>query len=73
MISISTDPNLKGDSKICHINIRNLKANLSAFECLNALGKIEFSAIGMSETWLHDCNFHLYNVDGYNLIKITGA
>ena len=34
-------------------------------ECLD----IEFSAIGMSEIWLHDCNCHLYNVDGYNLIE----
>ena len=63
------DVSLSKMFSLCHINIRSLKANLSAFElCLNAL-QIELSAIGMSETWLHDCNCHLYNVDGYNLIE----
>ena len=30
---------------------------------------MEFSVIGMSETWLQDCNCNLYNVAGYNLIE----
>ena len=54
---------------LCHINIRSLKANLPAFElCLGQL-EMEFSVIGMSETWLQDCNCNLYNVAGYNLIE----
>ena len=54
---------------LCHINIRSLKANLPAFElCLGHL-EMEFSVIGMSETWLQDCNCNLYNVAGYNLIE----
>ena len=39
---------------MCHANIRSLQANLSAlsdyFECLC----IDFSIIGLSETWLSD-------------------
>ena len=63
------DVSLSNIFSLCHINIRSLKANSSAFElCLNTL-EIEFSAIGMSETWLHDCNYHFYNVECYNLIE----
>ena len=54
---------------LCHIDIRSLKANLPAFEsCLGHL-EMEVSVIGMSETWLQDCNCNLYNVAGYNLIE----
>ena len=54
---------------LCHINIRSIKANLPSFEiCLDNL-KGEFSAIGMSETWLQDSDCSLYNIEGYNLIE----
>ena len=46
---------------LCHLNIRSLRANLSAFELtLHNLG-IHFTAIGISETWLNDYNCDLYN------------
>ena len=55
---------------LCHLNIRSLQANLSAFELiLHNLG-MHFTAIGISETWLNDYNCDLYNIDGYNLIEV---
>ena len=54
---------------LCHINIRSIKANLPSFEiCLDNL-KGEFSAIGVSETWLQDSDCSFYNIEGYNLIE----
>ena len=55
---------------LCHLNIRGLRANLSALELtLHNLG-IHFTAIGISETWLNDYNCDLYDIDGYNLIEV---
>ena len=54
---------------LCHINIRSLRANLSSLELtLNNL-RINFTAIGVSETWLTDHNCDLYNIEGYNPIE----
>ena len=47
-------PNMYGDKvcSLCHMKIKSLKANLSAFQaCLDNI-KLQFSAIGISETWL---------------------
>ena len=55
---------------LCHLKVRNLRANLSAFELtLHNLG-IHLTAIGISETWSNDYNCGLYNIDGYNLIEV---
>ena len=54
---------------LCHINIRSQKANLRSFEmCLENL-QFNFSVIGISETWLNDYNFDLYNINGYNFVE----
>ena len=54
---------------LCHMNIRSLKAKLSAFQaCLDNI-KLQFSALGISETWLNDWNSTLYNIQGYNFIE----
>ena len=31
--------------------------------------KLQFSAIGISETWLNDWNSSLYNIQGFNFIE----
>ena len=74
MVSTAIEDNFKGRSyhsvfSICHMNIRNLKANLASFEtCLENVD-IPFTVIGISETWLRDCNCDPYNIMGYNLIE----
>ena len=61
--------NLNKVFSLCHVNIRSLKANLAAFEiCLQNMN-FKFSAIGISETWLRDCNYDLYNIEGYNFVE----
>ena len=54
---------------ICHLNIRSIRKNLSAFENYTKLLQYEFPIIGFSETWLtdHDCNLH--NILGYEMIE----
>ena len=60
------DPNV---FSLCHINIRSMKANLTSFEiCLQNL-EFEFSVIGITETWLTDSNFDLYNINGFNFVE----
>ena len=55
--------------RLCHINIRSMKANLTSFEiCLQNL-EFQFSVIGITETWLSDSNSDLYTIDGYNFIE----
>ena len=74
MVSTAIEDNFKGRSyhsvfSICHMNIRSLKANLASFEtCLENVD-IPFTVIGISETWLRDCNCDLYDIMGYNLIE----
>ena len=49
-------PIVSGDKlfSLRHMNSRSLKVNLSAFQaCLDNI-KLQFSAIGISETWLND-------------------
>ena len=56
---------------LCHINIRSLKANLTAFEiCLQNL-EFQFSVIGMTETWLTDSNSDLLISLDTTLLKPT--
>ena len=55
---------------LCHLNIRSLRANLSAFELTLHNLRFHFTAIGISETWLNDHNCDLYDIAGYNLIEV---
>ena len=52
---------------LCHLNIRSLKQNLGDFEqYLSLLGTI-ITIIGVSETWLDDCECLLYELNCYYL------
>ena len=54
---------------LCHLNIRSLKKNLADFERYLNLLDMRFTIIGVSETWLGDCDCLLYEFNGYNLIE----
>jgi len=43
-----------------HLNIRNLRQNISKLCDLSSLIDKKFTFIGLSETWLHNDNVDLY-------------
>ena len=49
-----------------HLNIRRVPKNINQFELYLRNIQHEFSIIGLSETWLNESNFSLYNIVGYN-------
>ena len=54
---------------LCYINIRNLQANLHSFEKYLENIDIKFSCVGVTETWLQDHTWDLYNLNRYGLIE----
>ena len=63
-------PNLKKQSlSICHLNIRSIRKNLTAFENYVDMLQYEFPIIGFTETWLSDNDYDLYDIAGYNMIE----
>ena len=54
---------------LCHLNILSLKQNLADFERYLNLLDMRFTIIGVSETWLGDCDCLLYELNGYDLIE----
>ena len=54
---------------LVHMNIRSLKANYLSFQTFVDNVGLDFSVIGLSETWLCDWNSKLYNIPGYNFIE----
>ncbi len=48
-----------------HCNIRSLPKNLDSFAHLLNNLELQFSLIGLSETWLNDTKAELYNLPGY--------
>lgn len=58
---------------ILHLNARSLSGNFETFNQLLGLLNHEFSAIGISETWLNDSNSVLADIRGYlTFSKIVG-
>ena len=49
-----------------HSNARSLPRNFGSLKNYLACLNLMFNFIGVSETWLSDTNFDLYNMDGYN-------
>ena len=54
---------------ICHMSIRSIRANLQNFESYLQLLNIEFSVIGITETWFDDTSCLLYSMQNYNCIE----
>ena len=58
-----------GALSLVHMNIRSLKTNYLSFEAFVDNVELDFSVIGLSETWLCDWNCNLYDIPGYNFIE----
>ena len=50
-----------------HINIRSAKKNLGNFEAYLHLLDLKFKIIALTESWLQDSNWDLYNLPGYDV------
>jgi hypothetical protein len=50
---------------VLHHNIRSAQKNLESLQHLLHSINIDFSIIGLTETWLNQFNFSLYGIDGY--------
>ena len=55
------------DFSLFHLNIRSLQRNFNNLINLLSLLDINFTLIGVSETWLNEPS-HLLDIDGYNFI-----
>ena len=51
---------------LIHLNIRSAPKHLDEFELFTKNLSLEFSIIGLTETWFKDTNVLLYSLDGYN-------
>ena len=51
------------------MNIASLKANYLYFQTFVENVGLDLAVIGLSETWLYDWNFNLYNILGYDFIE----
>ena len=54
---------------LLHCNIRSLPAHYVELEPYLEILNINFSVIGLSETWLTDSNHDLYSLSGYNYVE----
>ena len=54
---------------LLHLNIRSLPRHYNEFKCYLDNLDINFSVIGLTETWLKSSNSDLYNLDGYNHVS----
>ena len=52
---------------MCHINLRSINANLSDFECYLDMLHMDFSVIGITETWLNKSSCDLYSLANYEM------
>ena len=64
-----SEPNgTKDVLSLCHVNIRSAKKYLGNFENYLNILKLDFTVIGLSETWLSDYDGDLYGLCGYKVI-----
>ena len=69
-IKATSTPRLKKQCfSLCHLNIRSIKRNLTAFENYLEILQYDFSIIGLTETWLTDYDYNLYNISGYSMVE----
>ena len=58
-----------GALSMCHLNIRSIRKSLGYFEVYLKALDLNFSLIGLSETWLQDNTCDLYDLDDYNFFE----
>ena len=54
---------------LCHVNVRSLQSNFNSMMSYLSTLEFGFSAVCVTETWLHDSNCNLYNLPGYISIE----
>ena len=54
---------------LCHLNIRSMKKNIAQFESFLDLLDHDFTVVGLTETWLNECDCNLYKLDGYSIAE----
>ena len=54
---------------LCHVNVRSLQSNFNSLMSYLSTLEFGFSAVGVTETWLHNSNCNLYNLPGYIFIE----
>ena len=61
---------LSGDSlSLCHLNVRSLQHNFAAMQAYLDTLSINFTILGITETWLTDKNYELYNIPNYVFVE----
>ena len=59
--------NIKENSlSLLHQNIRSLPRNFTNFESYLSTLNLDFSIIGLTETWVNDNTYSLYDLEGYS-------
>ena len=53
----------------CHFNVRSLQSNFNSLSSYLSTLEFGFTAVGVTETWLHDLNCNLYSLPGYILTE----
>ena len=59
----------KGTFSLCHLNIRSMKKNITNFELFLDLLDHDFTVVGLTETWLSECDCDLYKLHGYSIVE----
>ena len=54
---------------MCHINIRSMQQNFSAFLVYLDLLKFQFSFICLTETWYREYLCNLYRLENYDFVE----
>ena len=49
-----------------HINIRSMQNKFNELDCFMSLLKLNFTIIGITETWISDANYGLYEFENYS-------
>ena len=55
-----------------HINIRSMQNKFNELDCFMSLLKLNFTIIGITETWISDANYGLYEFENYSHNAVYG-
>ena len=67
---IKNETAVSTEFSMCHVNIRSAKKNIGSFENYLSLLDIEFTVIGVTETWFKEHDDSLYDLDGCHIGEI---
>ena len=62
---------IREELSLIHMNVRSIRNKFDEkLDCLKSL-KLNFSVIGLTETWLTDNCANLYGISGYKLLTLN--